>query len=277
MKNYKLLISYLFLALFIAGCGILDKQDQPQYTYPTVKNKPRLLYPMEAQENNYSGDAKVFMHISETGEVASVGILESSGYKILDDAALEYCKNLEFEPAKLDGKPVNARMVQEVKFNFLDNDFTAVSYISQLGRLYSLEKNVTAERKDEIRGQILRKHDKFLKDMGDVLNFNVVLENVLLSEITEEWKDFWNSWPLSFLVYHDFIKRFPDYDNIEKVKKSLQQSLVSDLRYITSTPLRRNESVEDKQGLIAKIKMFVQKHYPDIPLDNLELNARVDI
>lgn len=46
----------------------------------------------------------------------SVAVLESSGYKLLDNAAVDAIRKWHFEPAQLLGAPIDKRVAVPVRF-----------------------------------------------------------------------------------------------------------------------------------------------------------------
>ncbi|WP_457567644.1 energy transducer TonB [Desulfurobacterium sp.] len=55
-------------------------------------------YPMAAREMGIQGTVKLLLTVSKTGNLESVKILESSGFKILDQNAVETAKKAKFPP-----------------------------------------------------------------------------------------------------------------------------------------------------------------------------------
>jgi TonB family protein len=266
----------ILVMLFGWGCSQhLEKQDG-NYTPPVVKNQPRLIYPKIAQENFYSGNSKVILLISKSGEVDKVYVAKTSGYNELDDAALNYCKSLTFTPATRNGKPVDTRIEWEIKFNFTDRNLEARDYLREfyllLGRLHysNSDERISIER------EILQKHNEFIQNMKDGLNFNIIMEQVISPSLRKEWEEDWDAFPLSFLLYHDFITRFKDYDSLAAVKQLMYNALKFDIQYIKNTPANSNETQSEKQNILRKIKNFISKEYPDIVLDELGLDNKID-
>src|SRR5438874_7700922 len=73
-------------------------------SHPTPK------YPSEARRRHITGKGFFHLHVSrETGDVTSVEILESTGHRILDDAAVETLKRWKFRPHTVIGikVPIN--------------------------------------------------------------------------------------------------------------------------------------------------------------------------
>jgi protein TonB len=267
-KNINIVLSVLLL--FGMGCSVLNTGEQA-YTPPSQKNHPRLLYPKIAQENAYTGDSKVLILISKTGTVDKINVLESSGFDLLDNAAIEYCKNLIFYPAKRNGETVYSRMEMDIKFDISTPVWSAKDYVDEVKDLY-----IKLERSSErniILKEILDKHDEFVQNMSDALNFNAYVEQVISPELSAEWKTDWNAWPLSFLLYQDFIQRFKDYNNLADVKTQIRNSVIADIHYIENTHTNDISSRKEKENILSKIKKFISEQYPDIILKDVQLNG----
>jgi protein TonB len=73
-------------------------------------------YPLEALQRRMEGQVMVLIRVSEKGTVAEAKLEKSSGYAILDQAAVSYCENLRFLPAKRDGVPVESTWLYPVTY-----------------------------------------------------------------------------------------------------------------------------------------------------------------
>jgi len=267
---------YVFLILsfiFMSCAGNLDLSRQ-NFTPPSLKNQPRLLYPKNAQENSYTGNAKVVMIISETGNVKNAKIEKSSGSNILDSAAVRYCKSLLFNPAVRNNKPVYSRMEMTIKFDLSDQAWDAKKYVAAVhnlyGRINQLNQFITENnraQKNEIENEILNWHNEFVKNMTDVVNFNFYVEQVIRPELSAEWKSDWDTWPLSFLVYHDFIQRFQDYNDLPDVKAQLKNALKEDIRYMNDSIVYNSEERAGREKLLSKIRKFINDNYPGMSFE----------
>lgn len=67
---------------------------------PTLRFQIQPEYPRLAQANGIEGKVGISFLVTQEGEVDSAMIEQSSGHKILDDAALLFAKRLRFNPAK---------------------------------------------------------------------------------------------------------------------------------------------------------------------------------
>jgi TonB family protein len=276
MRTKNIIVGMLMLFI-IAACSSVEKITEQSYTPPSVKIQPRLLYPKYAQENGYTGIAKAIVSISKTGEVEKVQVYKSSGYDILDKAAEDYCKQLTFNPAIRNGNNVSAKITWQIDFNISDYNMDANSYMFQIQKLYgSYARTSDAAEKKHLESEILARHNQFVMDMKDALSFNYVLGKVVSSEIFDEWKNKWDSWPLSFLIYHDFMQRFNDYDSLLVVKSLMIKALQFDLEYIENSTDHNLRSQNGKERIINFIKNFVKKNYPDINLDDKKISMHVE-
>jgi periplasmic protein TonB len=62
-------------------------------------------YPDVAKEQNVQGTAVVFATVGPKGNVLSTHIDESTGNKLLDQAAMTAARQSSFEPPQINGKP----------------------------------------------------------------------------------------------------------------------------------------------------------------------------
>jgi protein TonB len=76
-------------------------------------------YPIDAAARGEHGAVSVMIHVSENGIASGVDVLESSGFKSLDRAAVDAVQKWRFHPAMKAGLAVPFDMA--IQFNFLAN------------------------------------------------------------------------------------------------------------------------------------------------------------
>lgn len=268
----KIFFPILILFLFSACSSKLEKTPATGFEPPTLLKQPRLYYPKIAQENAIWGSIKLILSINKNGIVDNVYLVKSSGHSLLDSAAINYCKNLLFNPAKRNGRPVNSRIEWVIKFNIAEQNWKADNYLLELSRLYEKVQLLEPKYRVEIEREILNKHNEFVQNFGDALNFNRILRQIISPEIVKEWEKDWDGWPLSFLLYHDFMIRFSDYDSLPKVKTMMINSLKTDIQYIKNTPSLNVKMENEKEKILNKIRIFISKNYPEINLKELNFS-----
>lgn len=77
-------------------------------------------YPVEARKNNWQGTVILRILVSAQGTIEYAIVSKSSGYQVLDDAALQSVKNWRFNPAKEKGKPIACFVTLPVRFSLQD-------------------------------------------------------------------------------------------------------------------------------------------------------------
>jgi len=275
IRNTGLLL--ILLMVINLSCGYNSNiTGEQNYTPPIQLNHPRLMYPRSAQENSFTGNAKMLFDINKDGKVSNVSILQSAGLEILDNSAKEYCNNLVFEPAKVNGNPINVRMSMVVKFQISKMDTFADHYVYEANRLFAVLKISDITDRLSIEREILHQNINFVRNMKDALNFNSYAALVISKKITQEWENDWDSWPLSFLIFYDFIQRCPDYDSLQSVKHLMYNAVKNDIDYIKNSSDLNMKLESQGESLISKIKKFMKIHYPDFELNKIQSNGKTE-
>jgi protein TonB len=68
-------------------------------------NNPKPVYPASAKKMGMEGKVMLKVFVSREGRVLNIEVGQSSGYEILDKAALEAVKNWRFVPARQGESP----------------------------------------------------------------------------------------------------------------------------------------------------------------------------
>lgn len=101
---------------FLQGVQYLKSTEVDKAAMP-VALAP-LIYPEAAYASKLAGRVKVRLFINKSGSVDTAMVLSNSTkYKAFEDAAILALQNSIFEPAILNGSPVNSERVVEVEFN----------------------------------------------------------------------------------------------------------------------------------------------------------------
>jgi protein TonB len=85
-------------------------------------NNPRPPYPMVARRMGYSGKVILDVEVLAEGRAGDVKLQKSSGFEILDKAALQTVKTWRFIPAKHFGQAVTQRFLVPINFSLEGND-----------------------------------------------------------------------------------------------------------------------------------------------------------
>ena len=94
---------------------ITPPKSSATYKIGSEKN-PHPTYPLIARKKGWEGRVVLQTDVDKEGNVKFVRILESSGFKVLDDISIETLKTWKFKPAKLGNKFVDDIVDIPVKF-----------------------------------------------------------------------------------------------------------------------------------------------------------------
>jgi protein TonB len=79
-------------------------------------DNPPPRFPSEARRRRIEGRVVLRLAVSAMGEVSRVEVVESAGYAILDEAAIDTVRRWIFEPARRNGRPVASTVTLPVRF-----------------------------------------------------------------------------------------------------------------------------------------------------------------
>lgn len=91
-----------------------------EYTPPSLSaeylHNPVPKYPLIAKRMGQQGHVLLQVTVSETGQAVVVVVLQSSGYALLDQSAVQAVKNWQFVPARANQQAVTAQVTVPVRF-----------------------------------------------------------------------------------------------------------------------------------------------------------------
>jgi len=266
----SILAFIITVVLLIMGCAhYFENASNSDIILPTVKELPALIYPKTAQQNNYTGKTAVLIFVLKDGAVVETKIYQSSGYSVLDSAAMDYCERMTFNPATVNGIPVNSKTIFSIKFSLSNQESFERAYISKINELYDELAETSETEKFRIQKEILFKHKEYLGNVPEGSNPNSTVMKVISDDLTDEWEAYKKSCPLTFLVYHDFLRRFPNCYDISNVKIELNRAVNNDLRALEKIPVQDFESASEKDKLSSLIRNYIKINYPDLNINHV--------
>jgi protein TonB len=106
----------------VAALPIAAAADsEPDYKAAYLNN-PRPPYPMVARRMGYHGKVMLSVEVLDEGYAGQVLLHSSSGYSVLDNAALQTVKSWRFTPARQAGRAVTKWFIVPVNFALKDNE-----------------------------------------------------------------------------------------------------------------------------------------------------------
>ncbi|HLP99000.1 MAG TPA: energy transducer TonB [Sideroxyarcus sp.] len=98
---------------------VLDAEPDYRADY---LNNPRPPYPAVARRMGYHGKVVLNVEVLAEGKAGEVKLHQSSGFAILDNAALQTVKSWRFTPARRFGQPVTQWFLVPIKFSLEDSE-----------------------------------------------------------------------------------------------------------------------------------------------------------
>lgn len=99
------------------GTGSGGVRTQPSADH--LRNRPPP-YPESARRNRQEGVVYLLVTVTAEGRASEVRLHRSSGYPVLDEAALNAVRRYRFKPATMGGFPVASTTIQPIRFNLKD-------------------------------------------------------------------------------------------------------------------------------------------------------------
>ena len=230
---------------------------------------PRLLYEIEpyyprlARISGIEGDVVINCLISTDGRVGDTEVIQSSGHPSLDAAARTFARRLEFAPARQGEDSVDVWLSLEVNFELDARRISPDAYLVRIQDLRQHLASAEASERDSILHVLLDVHTDFVATTHrSKQNRNAVLGELLLPEIQESWETVWESHPLHFLVFHDFIIRYPDSQETSDAELSLLYYIQRIIHpYLDMTDGTPHEG--DPEGSFLRyVHRFLKEYYP---------------
>ena len=102
----------LAVCLFAPACGG-DEIERPRF----LSGEVPIEYPLQMWDQDVEGETVLIVRVSAAGTVDSVRVLESSGHRAFDSAAVEGARHLQFSSARQGGKQVEVWAHVPVRFS----------------------------------------------------------------------------------------------------------------------------------------------------------------
>jgi protein TonB len=84
------------------------------------QNNPKPMYPREARQRRQEGLVVLTLTVTQAGNAADIRVEQESGYRLLDEAALEAIKKWRFTPARVGNAAVSSQVEVPVRFKLSD-------------------------------------------------------------------------------------------------------------------------------------------------------------
>lgn len=166
-----------------------------------------LFYPDHALERGLEGTSTLFVLIDEKGRVEQVRLHTSSGYALLDSAALQTAETFVFSPARLHDKAVKSTVIIPVNFKLREIDLD--TWVTEVRVLQARIERETNEHDIKLLYS-LYKRLVYSTRYDYTLELNDYISAAVLKSTAELWGGYWSLYPAASLLFIDIIKRYPD-------------------------------------------------------------------
>jgi len=276
-------IIVLYRANTLKALGQKTSPFKPvRYTLPSPKISLEPHYPREAMEEGLEGSVEMTLLVGKDGQIKEARIVESSGSRILDNAAAEFASKLTFHPAQKEGKPVDIWISRTMNYKLIDNQFLPEHYISRIAQLSEQASHASHTDISAILSDILKEHKNLSVYLNDnvPLNYNRYIQQIVQKDVYTAWADLWNEWPLHYLVFHDFLTRYPESAWASKARRLLTQFIEQDLMRVKDPSITEPYTRLNKDRYIRTMTRFIIGKYPELlkrnALQELVLNQEVN-
>ncbi|MBC8181508.1 energy transducer TonB [candidate division KSB1 bacterium] len=254
----------------ILGCAATSS-----FKPPILLGKFEPEYPRKAREEGLEGSVELYLLLNKSGNVIQSKISKSSRHKILDNAAIEYANKLKFDPATRKGIPISVTLSWLVNYESEDVYFVPLVYVAEVQDFFKRAAQLNGEEKNRILQQIIYAHEEYARHLSDKshLNYNKDIQKFVKPEVYECWQDLWQYWPLRFVVFHDFILRYPDSEHVSYATARLLSLLKDDIGRIKYAAQYEDKLRQKKDLFLKTIYTFLNNEYPKAITEDLKVEA----
>jgi len=107
-------------AAALAGAASHGATNGPLSSHASYLSNPKPDYPEEARRRRQQGVVLVSVEVGADGRASEVALARSSGFPLLDEAAVQAVRRWMFDPARATGLPVPSRVEVPVRFSLAD-------------------------------------------------------------------------------------------------------------------------------------------------------------
>jgi TonB family protein len=245
---------------------VVDETFTPtEFTPPSLQQDIQPDYPLLAMRDGLEGSVEMNLLVDRNGDVKRAVVHRSSGYEILDIAAKEFAKKLQYDPARKEGKPIEVWVSRVMHFQLVEKAFLPSAYVDKIKSFSELAFRSSDKIKYQALRHILECHEELSEYLGQkpYLNYNRHIGLFIDPKIYQEWKELWEDWPLHYLVFHDFILRYPDSGLKSRAVNSLLYFINKDIAYIEQSEEMDPNRQGKKDEFVRAIHRFLENDYPD--------------
>jgi len=199
-----------------------------------IKESYVSVYPPAAYAEQVEGTVLLLVHINEDGKVTDVYIRKSSGYPVLDSSAIALAKTSQFSPGLIGGVPEEILMTWPIVYRFTSLTMDVERWQRQA---FLYQRRIEKNPDDAFVEINLFSHyvrmANYQSEKRD-LTINSVLLDVVAPEIRDDWKAYEDVWPLPFILFWDYLHKYPQSNYTLLTRDYLLESAQTEIEYLKS-------------------------------------------
>jgi len=254
--------------LFLLTCH-LPRRTTNGYVPPQLISASVIsFYPPEAYEEQLEGTATLLIHVGTNGYVGKTGIFKSSGYDVLDEAALAIARTVRFKPGQLFGKAQDQWMIWPVVFELSSLPIFALNLVEWQHK--ALQYQVDASDKNSLKRRMAQNSlfDHYVNLGNRMIKNRSIFPNetimgIVTSPIRNSWIEYQDVWPMAFVLFQDYIERFPDSRNVARAERHLVDYVMNEISYLKAALTNGSQLAGARQRLLNDLTQFLMEHYPE--------------
>jgi TonB family protein len=236
-----------------------------KFSPPQLEREFVLDYPAEAMLKGVEGNVEMNLLVDKQGSVKRTIVVKSSGYDVLDNAAIHFAKKLEYHPAMKQGKPIESWVSQVMQYQLVDKSYVPAEFIDKIQLLNASVMGSTGKGRERLLGQLLDRYEGLAKYVTNnaQLDYNPYIKQLIKNSIYEEWQELWNDWPLHYLVFHDFILSYPESRHVQRATDLFIHYINKYIEYAYRLNSSDDLNASLKFAFFKKVRQFVGRQYPE--------------
>lgn len=254
-------ISVLFLLTCHLPRGTTPEYDPPQLISASVIS----FYPPEAYEKQLEGTVTLLIHIETNGYVGMTGIFKSSGYDILDEAALAVARTVRFKPGQKYGIAQDQWMIWPVIFklsplpistlNLVEWQHKALQYQASASGKYSLKRRMA---QNNLFNHYVDLGNRMIENRS-ILPNDIIME-IVTSPIRDSWIEYQDVWPMAFVLFQDYIERCPGGRKVAVAERHLVDYVMNEISLLKAALTNGSPLAGARQRLLNDLNQFLKEH-----------------
>jgi len=223
-------------------------------------------YPPEAFKNNLEGTVELLVRVEVSGYVGETVVLESSGHNLLDEAALLMARTARFKPARRYGVVQEVWMRWPVSFKIMKGQESYIDMNAWKAKALALQEAAASDvpsQRLNAQQDLFTHYSSLVKmlDENHAIFPNRVILEVVSPTVRNRWIIYRGVWPLAFILYHDFMQRYPKSEYIDLADKFLVSSISAEIaRLEQAASIGESAIVKARQHLLQDLRHFVRSY-----------------